>query len=524
MFRRLAWRTLSSRRVHRFSTPLTRSWSSASFHPHFNSTLAQVDLIAPKFPLKKGEIDVLFAPDEFYDTLKQKILSAKSRVFLSALYIGKNQTELVECIDQALSKNPDLNVYILTDALRGTREAPNPCSASLLVSLVEKHGSRRVQLCMYHTPNLHGVRKLAIPNRFNEGWGLQHMKLYGFDDEIILSGANLSTDYFTNRQDRYMLFKSPELTEYYFRLQRAIARISFEVVPSQKSGFALRWPHIYTVPDPTVDPEGFMKAATRIVKPMLGPANSEKIIEEVKILKQRQSKEKEEVKDVDMKDIVTFVYPISQFTPLLTPHDASTEMPTLQRIFSMLGTHSFNWTLTAGYFNIHSDFRDKLLKSKPSTAATVITAAPEANGFFKSAGVSGLLPQVYSQLARNFLQSVLNARAPINLYEWRRGTVNTPNGWSYHAKGLWVSDSKTPESPFLTVVGSSNYTRRAYSHDLESNALVVTEDAELKRKLGAEVDNIKQHCTKMSLADYDREDRKPDWRQRLFIKTMGEKL
>lgn len=40
---------------------------------------------------------------------------------------------------------------------------------------------------MYHTPNLTGMRKY-IPNRINEGWGLQHMKLYGFDDEIILSG------------------------------------------------------------------------------------------------------------------------------------------------------------------------------------------------------------------------------------------------------------------------------------------------------------------------------------------------
>lgn len=28
-----------------------------------------------------------------------------------------------------------------------------------------------------------------MPKRINEGWGLQHMKLYGFDDEIILSGC-----------------------------------------------------------------------------------------------------------------------------------------------------------------------------------------------------------------------------------------------------------------------------------------------------------------------------------------------
>jgi hypothetical protein len=43
---------------------------------------------------------------------------------------------------------------------------------------------------MFHTPNLTGVRKQIIPKRINEGWGLQHIKLYGFDDELIMSGYN----------------------------------------------------------------------------------------------------------------------------------------------------------------------------------------------------------------------------------------------------------------------------------------------------------------------------------------------
>lgn len=41
---------------------------------------------------------------------------------------------------------------------------------------------------MYHTPNLTGLKKKYVPKRINEGWGLQHMKLYGVDDEIIMSG------------------------------------------------------------------------------------------------------------------------------------------------------------------------------------------------------------------------------------------------------------------------------------------------------------------------------------------------
>jgi CDP-diacylglycerol--glycerol-3-phosphate 3-phosphatidyltransferase len=79
-------------------------------------------------------------------------------------------------------------VSILTDALRGTREAPKASCASLLAPLVEEFGAHRVEIRMYHTPNLTGLRKKHVPKRINEGWGLQHMKLYGVDDEIILSG------------------------------------------------------------------------------------------------------------------------------------------------------------------------------------------------------------------------------------------------------------------------------------------------------------------------------------------------
>lgn len=94
----------------------------------------------------------------------------------------------ITTLQEALRSKPDLKLSILTDALRGTREAPQLCCASLLAPLIEEFGPDRVEIRMYHTPNLTGLRKKYIPKRINEGWGLQHMKLYGVDDEIILSG------------------------------------------------------------------------------------------------------------------------------------------------------------------------------------------------------------------------------------------------------------------------------------------------------------------------------------------------
>jgi CDP-diacylglycerol--glycerol-3-phosphate 3-phosphatidyltransferase len=93
----------------------------------------------------------------------------------------------IHTIAEAMRANPSLKLSILTDMLRGTREAPNPSCASLLAPLVAEFGDR-VDIRMYHTPNLTGLKKRLVPNRLNEGWGLQHMKLYGADDKIILTG------------------------------------------------------------------------------------------------------------------------------------------------------------------------------------------------------------------------------------------------------------------------------------------------------------------------------------------------
>lgn len=120
--------------------------------------------------------------------MQDRIRNAKRRIFLSTLYIGKTESELIDTLRDALRANPELKLSVLTDALRGTREAPRASCASLLAPLVEEFGGDRVEIRMYHTPNLTGLRKKVVPQRINEGWGLQHMKLYGVDDEIIMSG------------------------------------------------------------------------------------------------------------------------------------------------------------------------------------------------------------------------------------------------------------------------------------------------------------------------------------------------
>ena len=158
--------------------------------------------------MKGSDVQVLYEPSIFYQTLLDQIRKAKRRIFLASLYIGKEETELVrlsllsplcslislpdakiQTLHSTLAERPELELHILVDCLRSTREHPNgPSSASLLAGL-QAAFPKQVHVSLYHTPALHGLVKKWVPKRYNEGWGLWHGKIYGFDDNVIISGC-----------------------------------------------------------------------------------------------------------------------------------------------------------------------------------------------------------------------------------------------------------------------------------------------------------------------------------------------
>lgn len=65
---------------------------------------------------------------------------------------------------------------------------PGPVnSRSVLLPLLRRFGAQ-VRVSLYHTPDLRGLLRLLVPQRFNETIGVQHIKVYLFDDSVIISG------------------------------------------------------------------------------------------------------------------------------------------------------------------------------------------------------------------------------------------------------------------------------------------------------------------------------------------------
>ena len=77
--------------------------SAPAAHPPSSAVILaplvnELDRIAPSFRISGSQIRVLQSPSEFYETLKAKIRNAERRIFLSTLYIGKSEQELVSAI------------------------------------------------------------------------------------------------------------------------------------------------------------------------------------------------------------------------------------------------------------------------------------------------------------------------------------------------------------------------------------------------------------------------------------------
>lgn len=57
----------------------------------------------------------------------------------------------------------------------------------MLLPIVQQFQST-TNVALFHTPNLRGLLKAIVPERFNETINVSHLKVYLFDDTLVLSG------------------------------------------------------------------------------------------------------------------------------------------------------------------------------------------------------------------------------------------------------------------------------------------------------------------------------------------------
>ncbi|KAM7363043.1 phosphatidylglycerophosphate synthase 1 [Cochliomyia hominivorax] len=420
-------------------------------------SLAWLHNVAPCFPLKGDQIQVINEPKHFYDTLVQRSASARERIVLASLYLGTGHLEnnFVQTLRTSLQQQASLRVNVLLDFTRGTRGEFN--SKTMLLPLLKDFGEQ-VQLSLYHTPNLRGMTKRLAPPRWNELLGLQHMKVYLFDDAVLISGANLSNDYFTNRQDRYILIEDKSLADFYAEFISRVQEFSLAVSQDSEVGLHRNWkilPYEGTK-------EEFIKRAKK------------SITDFVQQVYQTQQFACSKANDAD-----TWIFPLIEMGQIGIHHDSVVT----KKLLSNCVQHS-RLKLATGYFNLTQDYMDTLTH-KCLAQCSILMAHPNANGFQGAKGPAGGIPAAYTLIAKSFYESLVRRKQDhrINFFEYEKP------GWTYHAKGLWYY---LPHSnlPNLTLIGSSNFGERSVNRDLETQVCLVTNNRRLSQSLQHENERL----------------------------------
>ena len=148
--------------------------------------------------------------------------------------------------------------------------------------------------------------------------------------------------------------------------------------------------------------------------------------------------------------------------------------------------------LASGYFNPTDKISKQLGGSKGKVQ--VLASSPTANRFLGDGYIKTQIPKFYRFYESQFMRKYPN----VEVFEYVR-----PD-WSFHAKGLWISDNG---NPFLSVIGSSNYSNRSMNRDTECQFYIFSECEGLNEKFREETDYL-FHMTPQMTLEKIKEDKK----------------
>jgi len=295
-----------------------------------------------------------------------------------------------------------------------------------------------------------------------------------------LCSANLNKSYFTNRQDRYLVFSSaPELSSYCFDFLKTSSSFSYGLLPSSTptrttTSHVLRWPHSSMSPDHIEHQAGLAFSG----------------------LQRYYSAKSGNVQERLRKENSVLLFPIIQAGQF----GVREEEDSLKLLFDHLRAADYRDTttsfhpllsLTSGYFGLANLYKNLILRSHVPTR--IICASPEANGFYGSRGISGRLPEGYTWLEQRFMEAVRVSHSQdprhnpglVDLKEWNR------HGWTYHAKGIWLSP-KPDSLPILTLFGSTNLNSRSAQLDTELSFMMLANSVAVRKKLQLELQGLNE--------------------------------
>lgn len=171
----------------------------------------------PLIAIKADDISILNEPCLFYKYIIDRVKTINTRLTLSSLYLGTGPKEdyLVQAIQERIKQKRRLKVNLVLDANRATRPDGRGKSSLSTLGVLLNSDNLKLHLVKTYISNFGISNLLQHVQRLNEILSTYHSKLLVFDDDLLITGANLSGAYFESRQDRYMVIKDSRLLSDY---------------------------------------------------------------------------------------------------------------------------------------------------------------------------------------------------------------------------------------------------------------------------------------------------------------------
>ena len=483
-------------------------------------------------------------PREFHASLCESIRTAQKRVHLASLYVGAaaaaepGEAELLEALQQStasvrilLDRNRALRpVSIKRNAIDNKSSPITTSSAQACQDALDKRRRDGSSSEIYLLSVLPTWAQAVLPNPLNEVAGVFHLKVYIVDDNLILSGANLSEEYFVDRVDRYLWIRrgGNGLVDCYAELLRVLCEFGAQKYITSSSSLETTTAATHPTRHSST------KLIQEISRVLTVPNDDHMEHEDVSLGQQPQS---------DISDVVAYAVPTFQ-APFLVGVNFPSDVQVVENLLQAAATKSTSscptnknddhtvatLRLASAYLNPTDRLQSIMAQFRYQywlTAGRVSHGfAPRKSGKNKS---RAWIPTVYETLLRG---KPTNGN---NVWLYKRP------GWTFHAKGLWITTSSThninnkndndddnsskvcihsdpqQETLVAATVGSGNYGGRSAWRDWESNLVLVfpQRSSPLQVALCAEWNRWCRHAT--ARREDEEEKRSLPWHVRMAL-------
>mmetsp|Transcript_122 Transcript_122/g.113 ORF Transcript_122/g.113 Transcript_122/m.113 type:complete len:656 (-) Transcript_122:89-2056(-) len=540
-------------------------------------------------------------PQDFHAHLCTSILNAKHRIKFATLYIGagngcmsippeedshkfnpkkeeellanlrkissygdkhdKNNMEIKILMDMSRALRPIRVVHssdgsVRTSNIKATSSAQevysslfpkgkynqNPNGQQIIERCHEENSKHKTKAKGVYLFNVHDGLKSMIPSPLNEALGVFHLKIYIIDDELILSGANLSEEYFTDRLDRYISFVGGAngLVDFYSDLIDILSDYAIEYNPDDSAKQKLN-----SGTNSNMTQVELLNALSKLFN------QKNEFLDNLNI---ENSSNHDDLNEIDQQ---AFAYAVPTFQ--LPPHflskqqqSASSFFPqdvsvTRNLLFAALENYpSSTVHISSAYLNPTPFFMSALAKFGTQNeknhdeefdgAAFLLTASPTSHGFKprKNDAVNGSgkgwVPSVFIKLAHEVRTQIISKGGKLLLYK--------RDGWTFHSKGIWLTSGNlgnretfdntqqstantcisnsyihNPDTDLIaTVIGSSNFGSRSEVLDFESNCILIMNpncnNSSRKVIFADEWNSMLDHTVELGDKDYPDDDEK----------------